>query len=180
MLTELVNTLVTVLGQNAANATPAIPLRIPFANTKGEEGLPPQEGGNIVASEAQADTDACQRRARRKRRTRHESRGNAPELHAPEHTRDSVFNRLKQTRPDPNLDDGYDSEYERLVGSKKRIDLRTWLNARRAQHEQQAESRPPVRATPEEESLSQMQAQIDLLLAKRNVPNLVREVLSET
>ena len=45
MLTELVNTLVTALGQNAANATSAIPPGIPLANAGGEEGLPPQEKG---------------------------------------------------------------------------------------------------------------------------------------
>ena len=39
-LTELVNTLVTGLGQNAANVTPAIPPGIPLANAEGEEGLP--------------------------------------------------------------------------------------------------------------------------------------------
>ena len=39
---------------------------------------------------------------------------------------------------------------------------------------------PPVRATLDEERLSQMQAKIDWLLAERNIPNPVREVLSET
>ena len=40
-LTELVNTLVIALGQNAANVTPAIPPGIPLSNMGGEEGLPP-------------------------------------------------------------------------------------------------------------------------------------------
>ena len=47
-LTELVNTLVTALGQNAANATPAILSGIPLANAEGEEGLPPQEDGDVA------------------------------------------------------------------------------------------------------------------------------------
>ena len=51
-LTELVNTLVTTLGQNAANATPAIPPGIPLANEGSEEGLPLQEGGDIAAGGA--------------------------------------------------------------------------------------------------------------------------------
>ena len=48
MLTELVNKLVATLGQNAANATPAIPPGIPLANAEGEEVLPPQEGGEVA------------------------------------------------------------------------------------------------------------------------------------
>ena len=40
MLTELVNTLVMALGQNAANVTPTIPPGIPLANAGGEEKLP--------------------------------------------------------------------------------------------------------------------------------------------
>ena len=36
-LTELVNTLVAALGQNATNVAPSIPLGIPLANTEGEE-----------------------------------------------------------------------------------------------------------------------------------------------
>ena len=52
MLTELVNTLVTALGQNAANATPAIPPRITLTNTGGEEGLPPQGDGEVATDEA--------------------------------------------------------------------------------------------------------------------------------
>ena len=131
MLTELVNTLVMVLGQNAANATPAILPGIPLANAKGEEGLPLQRGRDIVAGEAQTDIDACRRRARRRHRTRHQSRGNAPELHALEHTRDLVFSRLERMRADPNLDDGYDFEYERSAGSRENTDLRAQLNARR-------------------------------------------------
>ena len=66
MLTELVNTLVTVLGQNAANVTPAIPPGIPLANAEAEEGLPLEEGGDVAAGEAQADTYARRRRARRR------------------------------------------------------------------------------------------------------------------
>ena len=87
----------------------------------------------------------------------HENRGNTPELHGPKHTRDSVFNRLERTRADPNLDDGYDSKYEHSAGSRESTDLRAQLNARRARPEQQAESKSPVRATPEEERLWQMQ-----------------------
>ena len=79
-----------------------------------------------------------------------------------------------------NLDDEYDSDYEHSAGSKESLDLRARLDARRAQHEQQAKSRPPVRATPNEEGLSQMQAQIDRLLAERSIPDFVREVLLET
>ena len=52
MLTELVNTLVTTLGQNAANVAPAILLGIPLANAEGEEIPPPQEGRVVMASEA--------------------------------------------------------------------------------------------------------------------------------
>ena len=81
---------------------------------------------------------------------------------------------------DPNLDDEYDSEYERSTGSKESANLRAWLDAQRVQREQHAENKPPVRATPEEESQSQMQAQIDRLLAELRIPDPVREVLSET
>ena len=84
----------------------------------------------------------------------------------PEHARDSVFNKLERTRTDPNLDDEYDSEYKRSASSRESADLRAQLNARRARPEQQAESRPPIRATSEKERLSQMQAQIDQLLAE--------------
>ena len=45
-LTKLVNALETTLGQNAANATSAIPSGIPLSNAEGEEGLPPLEGGD--------------------------------------------------------------------------------------------------------------------------------------
>ena len=93
--------------------------------------------------------------------------------HGPEHTRDSVFNRLERTKADPNLDDGYDSEYECSAGSKEKVNLRARLNARRARLEQQAESRPLIRATPEEERLSKMQAQTDQLLAEMSVLDLV-------
>ena len=171
MLTELVNTLVTVLGQNAANTTPAIPPGIPIANAEGKDGLSPLEGGDVTAGGAQVDTDARRRCARRRRRTRHENRGDASGQ-----TRDSVFNRLERVMDDPNLDDGYDSENEHSAGSRENTDLRARLNAQRARLEQQAESRPPVRATPEEECLSQMQAKIDRLLAEQTVPDPVRKV----
>ena len=78
------------------------------------------------------------------------------------------------------MDDGYDSKYERSAGSRESTDLRARLNTRRALHEQQVESRPPVRAMHEEKSLSQRQAQIDQLLAEWSVPDPVWEVLSET
>ena len=45
MLTELVSMLVVALGQNMANVATAIPPRIPLANAKGGEALPPKEGG---------------------------------------------------------------------------------------------------------------------------------------
>ena len=102
------------------------------------------------------------------------------DLQAPGHTRDSVFDRLERIRVDPNLDDGYNPENQLSAGSRESVDLRARLNAGRARSEQQAESRPPVRATPEEERLSQIQAQIDRLLAKQSVPDPVREVLTET
>ena len=44
-LTELVNTLVAALGQNATNVALAIPPRILLANAVGGEVLPPKEGG---------------------------------------------------------------------------------------------------------------------------------------
>ena len=91
-----------------------------------------------------------------------------------------MFDRLERIKVDPNLDDGYDSENERSAGSRESADLRARLNARRARPEQQAESRPLVRATPKEERLSHMQAQIDQLLAERSIPDPVREVLTET
>ena len=40
-LTELVNTLVTALGQNATNVALTIPSGIPLANAEGEEAPPP-------------------------------------------------------------------------------------------------------------------------------------------
>ena len=97
-----------------------------------------------------------------------------------EHTQDSVFNRPERAIADSNLDDEYNSDHERLAGSRESPDLRLQLEARRAQREQQAKSRPPIRATPEEERLSQMQAQIDRLLAERSIPDPVWEVLSKT
>ena len=51
-LTELINTLVVALGQNAANMTPVVPLGIPLANVEGEEAPPPQEGKDATASKA--------------------------------------------------------------------------------------------------------------------------------
>ena len=77
-----------------------------------------------------------------------------------------MFNRLERTVADPNLDDEYDSEYEHSADSKESANLHARLDTQRAQREQQAESKPLVRATPEEERLSQMQAQIDRLLAE--------------
>ena len=50
-LTELVNTLVVVLSQNAANVALTIPPGIPLVNAKSEEALPPQEGRDATASE---------------------------------------------------------------------------------------------------------------------------------
>ena len=50
MLTELVSTLVSALGQNAGNVAFAILPRIPLANSEGEEALPPQEGRDAIAS----------------------------------------------------------------------------------------------------------------------------------
>ena len=94
-LTELVNTLVTTLGQNEANATPAIPPGILLAKAEGEKGLPPLEGGDVAIGSAQADTDARRRRARHRRRIRHEDQGDALDSHVSEHTRNSVFNRLE-------------------------------------------------------------------------------------
>ena len=65
-----------------------------------------------------------------------------------------MFYRLERVRVDPNLDDEYNSENERLAGFRESANLSTRLNARRVRPEQQAESRPPVRATLEEEHLS--------------------------
>ena len=126
------------LGQNAANATPAIPPRIPLANVEGEEVLPPQEGGEVAVDSTQADTDVRRRCTRRRLRTRHEDQGDTPDLRASEHARNSVFSRLEQVRVDPNLDDKYDSEKECSTGSRESTDLRAWLNARREKPEQQA------------------------------------------
>ena len=65
-LTELVNTLATVLGQNVASVAPAIPPGIPLANAEGAEDPPHQEGWNAAASEASTATHAHRRRARHK------------------------------------------------------------------------------------------------------------------
>ena len=172
------------LGQNAANVTPAIPLGILLANMEGEEAPPPQEGRDATASEARTETNVRRRRVWCRRCNTmlemHENWEVTIVSRGIEHTWDSMFNRLKRTIADPNLDDKYDSDYERLVGSRESPDLRSQLDAWRAQREQQAESRPPVRATLEEEWLSQMQAQIDRLLDKKSIPDPVQEVLSET
>ena len=64
--------------------------------------------------------------------------------HNTEHTRDSFFNRLEQPVANLNLEDDYDSEYERSAGSRESVDLRARLDARRAQREQQVENRLPV------------------------------------
>ena len=91
------------------------------------------------------------------------------ESYKTEHTKDSVFNRLDQPVDDPNLDDNYEFEHERSVGSRESADLHARLDAQQAQREQQAENRPPVQAMPKEECLTQMQAQIDRLLAERSI-----------
>ena len=91
-----------------------------------------------------------------------------------------MFNRLERTVADLILDKEYDCEYEHSAGFRESADLRAQLDAQRARREQQAENKPPVRATPKEERLSQMQAQIDWLLAEWSIPDPVWEVLSET
>ena len=50
--TELINILVTTLGQNMANVASTIPPGIPLANAEGREALAPQEGGDATANEA--------------------------------------------------------------------------------------------------------------------------------
>ena len=45
-----------------------------------------------------------------------------------EHTQDSVSNRLEQTITDLNLDDEYDSDYERSAGSRESPDLHAQLD----------------------------------------------------
>ena len=84
-LIELVNTLVAALGQNAANVTPAIPPGIPLANSEGEEVPPPQEGRDVTTREAQTDTDAHRRCARRRHhntmRGKHENQETTLESH---------------------------------------------------------------------------------------------------
>ena len=80
----------------------------------------------------------------------------------------------------PNLDDDYDSKYERLASSKESPNLRAQLDTRWAQREQQTENWPPIRAPLEEKCLTQIQAQINWLLAERRIPDLIREVLLET
>ena len=67
MLIELVNTLVTALGQKAANVTLVIFPGILLANAEGEEVQPPEKGRDATTSEAQTNTSARRRRARRRR-----------------------------------------------------------------------------------------------------------------
>ena len=157
-LTELVNTLVTALGQNAANVAPAIPPGILLANTEGEEVPPLQEGGNAIANKAQTETYARRRRAQCRHHNAtqetYENRETTPESHKTERTKDSIFIRLKQKVGDPNLDDKYDSKYECSAGSKETADLRARLDPQRARCEQQPENRLPIQATPEKECLS--------------------------
>ena len=119
-LTELVNTLVAALGQNAANVTHAIHLGISIANAEGEEVPPPQEGRDVIASEARTNVDTHRKRAWRSKTMRciHENRETAIESHQTEHTRDSVFNRLERTIVDSNLDEEYDLDYKGSAGSK--------------------------------------------------------------
>ena len=147
-LTELVNTLLAMLGQNTANVAPVIPLWIPLANAEGKEVPPPQKGREAMANEAQPDTHTRRRHIWRRRhnatRERHKNRETTLESHETEHTRDSVINRLERIVDDPNLDDKYDSEYERSTGSRESADLRARLDARRAWCQQQAENRPLV------------------------------------
>ena len=49
------------------------------------------------------------------------------------------------------MDDDYDSEFDYSVGSRGSVDLRARHNAQREQYEHQAEHRPLVRPTPDEE-----------------------------
>ena len=78
------------------------------------------------------------------------------------------------------MDYDYESKFECSTSSMGSANLCAQLNSRRAQQEQQAERRPLVRVTPEEKSLTQMQAQIDRLLVERSIPDPVQEVLLET
>ena len=173
-MTELVNTLVIVLGKNAANVTLVIPPEIPLTNVEDEEARPPQEGEDATASETRTDTDAHRRRAwcRRcnTRQGRPKNRETTPESHGTKKTRDSVFNRLERTMADPNLDDEYDSEYEHPAGSRERADQCARLDAQKARHEQLVENKPHVRAMPKEKCLSQIQVLVDRLLAERSIP----------
>ena len=136
-MTELVNTLVTALGQNAANVTPAIPPRIPLVNAEGEEVPPPQEDRDAMVNEARTNTNVRRRRTRRRRhnatRGRYENQETTPKSHGTERTRDLVFNRLERMVINANLDDEYDSEYECLAGFRESADPRAWLDAQRAQ-----------------------------------------------
>ena len=65
-LIELVNMLVVALSQNAANMAPTIPPGIPLTNVEGKEALPHQVGRDAMASEAQTNTKAHRRCARRR------------------------------------------------------------------------------------------------------------------
>ena len=73
-LTQLVNTLVAALDQNAANMTPVIPPGIPPANAEGKEAPPPQEGEGATASEARTNNDAHRRHVQHRRRSTRQER----------------------------------------------------------------------------------------------------------
>ena len=139
-LTELVNTLVTALGQNIVNVAPAIPPRISLDNAKGEDAQPPQEGRDTIASEAHTETSQRQRRARHRHRNiaqpAQEDRELTPESRQTECTWDSVFNRIELPAIDPNMDDDYDSEFDHSASSRGSADLRALLDGRRAEREQ--------------------------------------------
>ena len=60
-LTELVNTLVVVLGRNAANVALVVPQGIPPANVEGKEAITPQEDRD---NKARTDTSSRRRHAR--------------------------------------------------------------------------------------------------------------------
>ena len=113
-LTELVNTLVATLGQNSANVTPLLKrARRPELTLMLVEGA---LGIDVVTP--------------RKEHTKIER--SLPHHTGTKHTWDSVFNRLERIIADPNLDDEYDSDYERSASSRESPDLRAWLDARRA------------------------------------------------
>ena len=125
MLIELVSVLVMALGQNATNITPAIPLGILLAKAKGGEALPPQEGGDATAKEAELTLES-----QKVTEATREDRKPIPECCQTQRTRDSVFNKLEWPADNPNLDDGYDFEFEHSTSSRGSTDLRARLNAR--------------------------------------------------